>query len=72
MGMCMKKYLTKKQVLEYRARVLDDANELSVSIAARRYGLSRGAIYNWQAEIIPQKTVPRSVAFWQQIQILKS
>lgn len=65
MGMCMKKYLTKKQVLDYRARVLSDANKLGVSTAARRYGLSRGTIYNWQAEITPQKTGPRSVVFWQ-------
>ncbi len=47
MGMCMKKYLTKRQVLDYRARVLNDVNKLGVSTAARRYGLSRGTIYNW-------------------------
>jgi transposase/uncharacterized protein YoaH (UPF0181 family) len=65
MGMCMKQYLTKRQVLDYRARVLNDANKLGVSNAARRYGLSRGTIYNWQREIMPQKTGPRSVVFWQ-------
>lgn len=65
MGMCMKKYLTKKQVLDYRARVLNDASKLGVSTAARRYGLSRGTIYNWQTEITPQKTGPRSSVFWQ-------
>lgn len=61
----MKKHLTKKQVLDYRARVLNDANKLGVSTAARRYGLSRGTIYNWQREIIPQKTGPRGSVFWQ-------
>lgn len=61
----MKQYLTKRQVLDYRARVLADANKLGVSSAARRYGLSRGTIYNWQREIMPQKTGPRSVVFWQ-------
>jgi len=61
----MKQYLTKKQVLDYRARVLNDANKLGVSSAARRYGLSRGTIYNWQKEITPQKTGPRTVVFWQ-------
>ena len=65
MGMCMKKYLTRKQVLDYRARVLRDAGKLGVSATARRYGLSRGTIYNWQLEIIPQKTGPRSIVFWQ-------
>lgn len=65
MGMCMKKHLTKKQVLDYRARVLADASKLGVSTAARRYGLSRGTIYNWQIEIIPQKTGPRGSVFWQ-------
>lgn len=63
--MCMKKYLTRRQVLDYRARVLNDASTLGVSTAARRYGLSRGTIYNWQVEINPQKTGPRSMVFWQ-------
>jgi len=65
MGMCMKKYLTKKQVLEYRARVLNDVSKLGVSSTARRYGLSRGTIYNWEKEIVPQKTGPRSTVYWQ-------
>lgn len=61
----MKKYLTKRQVLDYRARVLKDASRLGVATAARRYGLSRGTIYNWRLEITPQKTGPRSAVFWQ-------
>lgn len=61
----MKKYLTRRQVLDYRARVLKDASRLGVATAARRYGLSRGTIYNWQVEITPQKTGPRSTVFWQ-------
>lgn len=65
MGMCMKKYLTKKQVLDYRARVLNDASKLGVSTAARIYGLNRGTIYNWQVEITPQKTGPKGSVFWQ-------
>lgn len=43
----MKKYLTNKQVLDYKTRVLNDANKFSVSVATRIYGLNRGAIYNW-------------------------
>lgn len=61
----MKKYLTKKQVLDYRARVLHDASVYGVSDAARRYGLSRGTVYSWRDEIVPQKTGPRGSVFWQ-------
>lgn len=63
--MCRMKYLTKRQVLNYRARVLKDATELGVSITARRYGLTRKTIYNWMNEIVPKKTGPRGSVFWQ-------
>lgn len=61
----MKKYLTKKQVLDYRARVLNDASKLGISATARRYGLSRPTIYSWQNEITPQKPGPRGAVAWQ-------
>lgn len=63
--MCMKKHLTKKQVLSYRKRVLVDATELGVTIAARRYGIYRSTIYRWRAEIMPQKPGPRGAVYWQ-------
>ncbi len=63
--MCMKKYLSKKQVLDYRARVLLDASKFGVSAVARKYGITRGTIYNWQIEIVPQKTGPRGPVYWQ-------
>ena len=63
--MCMKKYLSKQQVQDYRARVLKDAYRHGVSFTARRYGLSRQTIYNWQQEIMPQKSGPKRVVFWQ-------
>lgn len=44
---------------------MSDASKLGVSTTARRYGLSRGTIYNWQVEIIPQKTGPKGTVFWQ-------
>ena len=59
------KYLTKRQVLDYRGRVLKDAAKLGVSTAARRYGVTRKTIYNWRKEVYPQKTGPRSTVFWQ-------
>lgn len=59
------KYLTKRQVLDYRGRVLKDAAELGVSSAARRYGITRKTIYNWRIEVIPQKTGPKMTVSWQ-------
>jgi len=65
MGMCMKKHLTKHQVLAYRRRVLKDAESLGVSLAARMYGIHRDTIYDWRREIVPQKPGPRGTVFWQ-------
>lgn len=65
MGMCMKKHLSKVQVLAYRRRVLSDAEELGVATAARRYGIYRSTIYRWREEIIPQKPGPRGMVYWQ-------
>lgn len=33
--MCVKKYLTKRQVQDYKASVLNDANKLGISTTAR-------------------------------------
>ena len=65
MGMCMKKHLSKIQVLAYRRRVLSDAAELGVAITARRYGIYRSTIYRWREELIPQKPGPRGMVHWQ-------
>ncbi len=65
MGMCMKKHLTKRQVLAYRRRVLTDADTVGVSAAARRYGIHRDTIYEWRKEILPQKPGPKGTVFWQ-------
>jgi len=61
----MKKHLTKQQVLAYRRRVLVDADELKVAVAARRHGVYPSTIYRWRKEIIPQKPGPRGRVFWQ-------
>jgi transposase InsO family protein len=61
----MKKYLSKVQVLAYRRRVLYDAEELGVTITARRYGIYRSTIYRWRDEIVPQKPGPSGIVYWQ-------
>jgi transposase InsO family protein len=63
--MCMKKHLTKQQVLAYRRRVLKDSEDLGVSETARRYGICRDTIYGWRKEILPQKPGPRGIVYWQ-------
>lgn len=63
--MCMKKHLTKPQVLAYRRRVLVEAENIGVTAAARRYGVHRDTIYDWRRNLIPQKTGPRSKVSWQ-------
>ena len=65
MGMCMKKYLTKQQVLAYRRRVLVDAESMGVTTAARRYGIHRDTIYEWRKEIVPKKPGPIGRVYWQ-------
>lgn len=69
--MCKMKYLTKRQVLDYRGRVLKEADGLGVSAASRRYGVSRGTIYNWSREIMPQKTGPKNAVFWQTDKVIE-
>ena len=61
----MKKHLTFKQVLQYRARVLTDAETYGATKAARLHGIHRDTIYDWRREIAPQKPGPRSTVFWQ-------
>lgn len=53
------------RVFAYRRRVLEDAAELGVSAVARRYGIHRDTIYEWRKEILPQKSGPRGIVFWQ-------
>ncbi len=61
----MKKHLSKQQVLAYRRRVLEDAEVVGVTAAARRYGIHRDTVYDWRRQIVPQKPGPRGRVFWQ-------
>ena len=63
--MCMKKHLTKQQVIAYRSRVLADADKYGPTTTARRYGIHRDTIYAWRKELLPQKPGPRGRVFWQ-------
>jgi hypothetical protein len=55
---------TKQQLIQYRLRVLKDADEYGIAKAARRYGLSRFTIYAWRKNIEPVKHGPKVVS-WQ-------
>jgi hypothetical protein len=63
--MCVKNHLTFRQVLQYRARVLADAEKYGVTKAARLNGIHRDTIYDWRREIAPQKPGPCGEVFWQ-------
>ncbi len=61
----MKKELTRAQVLAYRRRVLKDADEIGVGVAARRHCIHRDTIYAWRVEFFPQKPGPAGRVWWQ-------
>jgi transposase len=65
MGMCtIDKHLSKQRLIQYRLRVLKDADLYGVAKAARRFGLSRFTIYPWRKSVEPTKHGPKSVD-WQ-------
>jgi len=61
----MKKHLTFRQVLQYRARVLADADKYGPTKAARLHGIHRDTIYDWRRELAPQKPGPSGEVPWQ-------
>ena len=61
----MKKHLTFKQVIQYRKRVLADADKYGVTKAARLYGIHRDTIYAWRKELEPKKPGPSGEVSWQ-------
>ena len=61
----MKKNLTFRQVLQYRARVLQDAEQYGAAQTARRYGIHRDTIYAWRQELTPRKPGPSGTVPWQ-------
>lgn len=61
----MKQHLTKRQVIQYRLRVLTDARLHGATKAARMYGIHRDTIYAWRNQLEPQKTGPKRSVDWQ-------
>ena len=61
----MKHHLTKRQVIQYRLRVLADARLHGATKAARMYGIHRDTIYDWRRQLEPQKPGPKSPVSWQ-------
>ncbi len=59
------KHLSKQQLIQYRMRVLKDAERHGVAKAARRYGISRFTIYAWRKSVQPHKRGPSSPVSWQ-------
>lgn len=55
---------TKQQLIQYRLRVLKDADQYGVAKTSRRFGLSRFTIYAWRKSVEPVKHGPKSVN-WQ-------
>jgi transposase len=63
--MCLKKQLTFRQVIQYRRRVLADAEKYGPTKAARIYGVHRDTVYAWRKELAPQKPGPANKTPWQ-------
>lgn len=61
----MKQQLTFRQVIQYRRRVLADADKYGPTKAARMYGIHRDTIYAWRQELAPQKPGPANGTPWQ-------
>lgn len=61
----MKQQLTFRQVIQYRRRVLADADQYGATKTARRYGIHRDTIYAWRKEAAPQKPGPAHGTPWQ-------
>jgi len=61
----LKQQMTFKQVIQYRGRVLADADKYGVTKASRLNGVHRDTIYAWRKEIAPQKPGPAGEVPWQ-------
>ena len=59
------KYLNEKQLVQYRRRVLIDADKYGVTEASRMYGIGRASIYEWKKYPSPRKSGPKTRVPWQ-------
>jgi transposase InsO family protein len=60
-----KKYLNGRQLVQYRGRVLADAERLGPAEAARRYGIDRSTVYEWRKSAEPGEMGPKGRVPWQ-------
>jgi len=59
------KHFTKTQLIQYRLRVLGDAETYGVAKTARRFGIYRSTIYRWQQQVEPRARGPKETVAWQ-------
>lgn len=59
------KYLNGRQLVQYRRRVLADAERIGPAEAARRYGIHRSTIYEWRESAVPREKGPKGRVPWQ-------
>ncbi len=61
----MNTYLSERQIIQHRQRVLKDTKKYGATKAARIYGIHRSTIYEWKNNIVPQKKGPQEKVPWQ-------
>ena len=59
------KHFSKLQLIQYRLRVLADAEKYGVAKASRRFGVFPSTIYRWKQTIEPAKRGPSGRVDWQ-------
>jgi len=59
------KFLSERQLVQYKRRVLRDADLYGVAQTSRRYGIHRDTLYRWRKEVLPQKRGPHTPVPWQ-------
>jgi len=59
------KYLNGRQLVQYRRRVLADAETLGAAEASRRYGIHRSTLYEWRKCAVPKRPGPKGRVGWQ-------
>lgn len=59
------KYLNQRQLVQYRQRVLRDADKYGATEASRMYGVGRASLYEWRKNLVPKRSGPQGRVSWQ-------
>jgi Integrase core domain len=59
------KHFSKLQIIQYRLRVLADAEKYGVAKASRRFGVFPSTVYRWRETVEPAKRGPSGRVDWQ-------